>query len=374
MLFTYGPGVTRTVAIPAPGAWLASTPANDGHWYSRTVRRSAPLQRLDAALLAFNGVPGLQNFTNLENAYNAWHGTKVNCFGNFSSRRAAATNPLEAALITHRQWLNDAATVMARVEAGLGALNWKNNILCAELYRRERDVRWAPLQQRDIFAIASEQVLTSGWVHPPGPPDVAAWSAVGAAERQRLAQWPHLNAGIHDRMRRVTGIDPGDPTQWPPWQHRLPAAPAPDVPFVRKGLFCHSCAALAVEYLYANRAALVLGTHYTIHSIDVIHQQPAADDPTRTSHWWVCVNGPAQITYFPGGAVANFPDWQSFVTHLPITGGFVVDIWGSLWADQEPDRFARARNAAATAGPCVIPVPDDFLDNTPTISRAREVW
>lgn len=374
MNIIYGPGVSRNVDLPASAVWLANTPASHGHWYSRTVNRSAALQAIDRSILAFNQIPGLPGFVQMETAYAAWHQSKINCIGNFSSRRAPASNPLGQALATHRTWLNDSRTVMDRIEAGLlNDIPWKTDTLCAELYEHEQDPLWAPLQQRDVEVLAFEATLTSRWAMN-APLTVQAWDQVGAGELARLNAWDALPAG-HPRyaMRQVMGIDANVPGQWPPWSNR--PHPGPQVAFVRKGLFCHSYAALAANWIYHNIPALEAGTQYRIHSIDIIHQWNAPGSTMQ--HWWVCVNGPQQIQYALGN-VKTFTAASrclDYIQHLPFVGGFVVDIWRALWRDQRAHQHARAVSNAATAGDCVWQVPEMiFLGNTRVTKHARETW
>ena len=289
MQITYGPGVVRHV-IPDSAAWRASTPDAGPNWYNRTVNRSVHLQAIDRALLTFQGAPSLPNFTAIENAYNTWRATKLNRRGQVVSRRLNASAGLEADLSLHRAFLNGRNTVMGHVENGLAALNWKTRALCAELYTNPNDPLWNPLLPQDILALELEANVSSRWANVI-PQTVAGWQVVGAGEAQRLANWPNLAAGVagipvRAALMNQLGINV-DTGGWPPWQGHAA--------FARKGLFCHSFAALAADYLYTNRIALEAGTQFRIHSIAVVHQQPA--QVGGMTHWWVCVNAPTQIQY-----------------------------------------------------------------------------
>lgn len=365
MQLTFGPGVVRNV-IPDAATWALNTPDAGGHWYTRTVNRSVALQGIDRSLATFQATPSLTNFGAIQTAYNTWRLTKLNRHAQVISRRRAASDNLEGDLARHRSFLDGRNQVKARVELGLSALQWKNRAICAELYSNPNDPGWNPLLPEDILALELEANVTSRWANVI-PPTLAGWHDVGAAERQRLANWPNLTAGvggitIRSALLQRLNINAAA-GQWPPWQGRAA--------FVRKGLFCHSFAALAAEYLYANRVALEAGTQFRIHSISVIHQQAA--DVGGMTHWWVAVNAPTQIN-LGGGAIRTLNLCNDYAV-LDLVGGFVVDIWGSLWIDQLGNEHARATSNAATAGDCVWTVPNgDFLGNTQAIVRAREAW
>lgn len=366
MLITYGPGVTRNVNLPVPAQWLASTPATEGHWYSRTVNRSPGLQAIDRSITTFQQIPTLASFQQMEVAYAAWHQSKINCRGNFSSRRAPASNLLGQQLADHRAWLDDCQRVKRRIERRLlRAIPWKTNTLCAELYTNPQSPAWAPLLATEVSALAAESTLTSQWANV-APATVAGWVTAGHNELTRLNLWENLPPMPELVLNNRFNI------QWPPWRNRAVGQPPFAGALVRKGLFCHSYAALAADYIFNHIGALENGTGYRIHSIDLIHQW---NQPGQTmQHWWVCVNGPMTIQYGPG-VVRDFRSCIDYIRHLPLVGGFVVDIWGALWLDQRLHGPARAISNAATAGDCVWDIPHaGFLGNTRTTKHAREIF
>lgn len=132
--------------------------------------------------------------------------------------------------------------------------------------------------------------------------------------------------------------DPGIDS-WPPW---------PETKHVRKGRFCHSSAAIGVYKVKEKAAAVSAGLKCRIRSIDVVHQQP--DTTGEISHWWVCVNRPDEVRF--DGGINKFERF-SHISYLPLLGGFVIDIWGALWKDQEKTAEARFTSSAETAGTCV---------------------
>jgi hypothetical protein len=357
----YSPLIVRDV-VPTLAEWRLATPDSDGHWYSRTVNRSPLFQLVDQSLANFEAVPSMASFRAIANAHRAWKNSKPIRHGDVVSRRRVASNDLEACIARHEIFLNDRDRVMNRVEDGLALLQWKSRAISAELYRNPRGGGWAPLTEQDILALELEAQLSSRWANMV-PATLEEWSVIGEGESNRLNQWPTLVAGPASRMfLGALQLQVGVNGAWPPWQGV--------VPFVRKGLFCHSFAALAAEFLFVNRTYLEAGTQFRIHSISVVHQQAA--ERGGMTHWWVCVNAPSEIDYGRGGPrqLNTFRDYQQ----LDLVGGFVVDMWGALWDDQLDHEHAKARSNAETAHDCVVVTPGDYLGDTRVVVKARREW
>ena len=360
MQVVYNPAHAPQILLPSRQSWKNAT--RDAAWGGLRHPRSRALGAIDTALHALEADPSDAAFVTLRNNMNNWYATKVDAAGVFHSRRDPAATPVRALINQHHQFLLDRNTLKQRIEQQiLNSFNWKTRVLCAELYVGDAfGPAWAPLTQQALEALEWEARLSSGWAHHP-PAQIDDWSNRGRMEAASLAAWPNLPAGGSGHVLRARmPIDLNImPAAWPPWGV-----------FVRKGLFCHSCAALAVHAIYANRAVLQAGLTCQIRSIDVVHQQPAV--PGGISHWWVCVNRPVELRLT--ARTVRF-DTLSDYKYLSLVGGFVVDIWGTLWADQEAAPEQRALSNAATALNCVIARPyPRLLGDTATRIHARELY
>lgn len=356
-------GAATDSKLPMAAGWLANTHRTGP--LGGTYVRSAQLQQIDAALTAFHVTPTLANLTQLSTRNQTWRTAKTSCFGNFSSRRAPQANALATSIQDYQAFLADRITLMQRVNAhingvDLGGLSWKQLYLAAELYDFDEDPGgWAAVGQRNVEALEFEARAGSGWAMN-APATVPEWAQKGAAEVAAATNWPTPTLSVRMQLPRIgLTVD-----QWPPWT--TGAGGAALLPFLRKGLFCHAAAALAAHWLDTNRLVLEAGLSCRIRTIDIIHQQAA--EQGGMTHWWVCVNKPDRMNF--GTWQHQFNTFNSF-RHLPMCGGFVVDLWGPLWDDQGDDAPLKAVSNAATAIDCVADVPGDYLGDTATISRAR---
>ncbi len=134
--------------------------------------------------------------------------------------------------------------------------------------------------------------------------------------------WPTLPYGTRmkfaSEQSRQTGQRVNPATIQVPWNVNI---------HVRKGLFCHSSAAIAAHVIHSNRNALQAGHTCPIRPINVIHQQP--NTAGQMTHWWVCVNRPDRLVINESKSI-DFSNTMDYA-YLPFVGGFVVDIRGALW-------------------------------------------
>jgi hypothetical protein len=347
MLIKYGFEVERHIT-PDVNSWLTNT-ANLGGGAGQN--RSVSLQDLDDSLRNFNNNPTLDTFKQIESTYKRFNETQ-------SPRIHPPPNvnvSLRADLERHRLFLDGRDIVKRRVELCLASLSWKEKAICAELYKPQSDSSWAPLTENDMLALECEANASSRWANIP-PRSIAGWAEVGAKEADALQKWPEI--GLAAR----TAIQSRELGPWPPWRGRIP--------FVRKGMFCHSAAAISAEYLFKHRKMLVHGTQFCIHSIAAAHQQAAsAGDIT---HWYIIVNSPESIEH--DGKSSRLHRCSDYRV-LEALGGFVVDIWGALWLDQGLDGQSYATNDTQTSCGCVFTIPKEILLGDTSIRiHARQTW
>ncbi len=330
-------------------------------WKSRTAAgllkpRSAALGQIDTALATFDTNPNAASFNALRNNFNVWYNSKLTG-GAFQSNRGAEPLHVRQMLANHAQLLQDRTQLMQNVENQLLTVNWQSRAIWAEIYDPTNAAAFPGALQTYVGDLEWESRLSSGWAQNP-PLQVPEWAQRGQTEAANLATWPNLPGGgpgvvLRARMMPDLGIAPAN---WPRW------APG----FARKGLFCHSCAAISADAVFSNRAALQAGLHCPIRSVELVHQQPATVG--GMSHWWLCVNRPDEIRF--ANRIVRFNSFQDYFNYLPIAGGFVVDLWGALFQLCQPDDSS---NPAAVAGNCVWDQPDQALLG-PTLPRVHARW
>lgn len=312
--------------------------------------RSQALQQLDQTLQTIEQRPNVHRFQQIEQQHAAWVATKgVSNAGGVASKRAGASNTLAAQLRAHRRRLDDLATLMGRVEQLLEQeVSWRTKCLCAELYDPTAP-GWGALAPH-VEILEQECRMASGWaMH--APDTLAGWSEHGRADLATVTQWPQLAT-----KTRIVLQSHHQLAAWPPWQGMS----------VRKGLFCHSSAAIAAYLIDANRATLQQGLRCPIRAVDIVHQQP----PTQggMSHWWVAVNRPDEVRM--SNTVKRFNRVGDFGL-LPLVGGFVVDIWGALWLDQADAAAAQATSTAPCGEAAVREIPFISLGDNLATEQVR---
>ena len=374
----------REMVLPTHEEWLRVTA--DNTWHGWRHHRSLALRRIDSALGMLETQPSARVVDHLFHDTRAWHASKDSA-GRFGSRRGSAATDLTQSVKKLYDRLQDRNMLMDRISRHLDdALDWKRRILCAELYVDAANPRsfvassWAPLTLEHVKNLAWEARTSSQWAAI-APRSVPEWSDRGSSEADSLAAWPNLPAGGSGRAVR-SGIqarrdliaagnrhlaDDNAPDNWPPWH----VAGAPPPPHVRKGLFCHSCAALAAHVICENRLALEAGLDdCRIRSIDIIQQQPEPGGVMH--HWWVCVNRPDTLRF--SNRTINFQTLLEY-DFLDLVGGFVIDIWGVLWRDQGQRPAAKAKDPAAASVDAVRARPkESILGDTATKIYARQVF
>ena len=92
-----------------------------------------------------------------------------------------------------------------------------------------------------------------------------------------------------------------------------------------------------------------------IKSIDIVQQMPST--PGTMSHWWVFVNRPDSLVLGTTPKTVTYAgEWKGF----DMVGGFVVDIWGALWNEQQRDPVGWCDEAAPSNRNAVRDAP--FID------------
>ena len=252
---------------------------------------------------------------------------------------AAGATP-DAAVVLNKQVdqlknvVRDRETLMQRVEKLLrDSTGWPSKCLCAELYTANDDP-WGA--NKAIAGVLEKECrLVSGWAMN-APNAFEDFCEKGEADANAVQQWPNLTS-------KARILLPSQGIAWPPaWGGTA----------WRKGLYCHSSAAIAAWALDANRLDLGQGLGVQIKSIDIVQQMPASKG--TMSHWWVFVNRPDDLKLSGGAkAVTNADQWEGF----ELAGGFVVDIWGALWSDQREHATEWATNNAASTQKAVQDAP-----------------
>ena len=294
------------------------------------------MQQLDTALATLEAQPTVHHFDQVRQRHQQWVGVHTNpVTGVAHSRRANSANRLAAQITAHRGVLAHAATLRQRIETLLAAENWATKCLCAELYVPGPQWNASPAAPY-VQLLEEECISSSGWAKVQ-PNSLADFSRHGASDLDTLQQWPNLAFKSRIILQSRYGFQ-----NWPPWGALS----------VRKGLFCHSSAAIAAHLIEQNRAALHAGLNCPIRSIDLVHQQPAV--PGGISHWWVAVNRPDEVRL--GQRVVRFDSVGDFFI-LPLVGGFVVDMWGALWVQQGGHEAAWATSNAVCPGAAVRDTP-----------------
>lgn len=367
MFITYDALGGGVQVLPTLADWKRNT---DG---GRFVRRSSELRAIDTALATFEATPSIANFEAVERNYGAWSRTKLNRYGVVESRRQPASDILGDHTRQHKLRLAGKTAVKNDLERMLeDTVDWKTKALCAELYYDPEDVRWAPLSAVDVTLLGNEATLSSGWAQVIMNTNMQQWSDWGEGEIARLQAWPNFLGGVF-RMRNSGALNANG--------GRI--VPANRAPVVRKGLFCHSFAAIAANVVFQNRRQLISGP-FRIRSIELINHRPAPNQAINLmNHWWLCVNKPHRL-YLGGGAgragarEVRFDTFDDFVDFLPLCGGFIVDMWGALWRDQADQarvqRFIRARDQFQIPDGAVWDEPFDFLDSQRLISHGRQTF
>jgi len=316
-------------------------------WKSRTAlgknkSRSDALTRVDNAFDNLESNPTVANFTALQTAFNTWYNSKT-ATGTFQSERGIEPIHVRQMLNKHQQLLTDRQQLMQDVETALTALNWKTKAIHAEIYDSAKAARFGPLQTY-VPHLEWESIINSGWAKNP-PSTVNEWSDAG-----------RLGILMQSRMSGAINIAPNT---WPQW------APSN---YARKGLFCHSCAAISANIIYTDRATLQGNLQCPIRSIELVHQQPA--QVGQISHWWLCVNRPDEIQL--ENRTVRFDTFQDYATYLPMVGGFVVDLWGAMFIVSS-NQQSNAHSQAALGNNCAWDGPDqNFLG--PTFPRVHARW
>jgi len=304
-----------------PGEWTTQTSASSlGGLY--VYDRSTLLQAVSTALRNFDQTPTAAHLTQVRAAFTNWLGAKPGRFnqvtGRIKSVRATGAAALNAQLAQLVQLHQERDTAMGRVRTLLDQLNWKTKCLCAELYDPDVDLGQASPY---VDILAEESNFSSGWARlVPDPAPVRFWDQKGAEEAQGLQQWPQLSTKARTLLTSRHGG-----AAWPPWRAGT---------HVRKGLFCHSAAALAVHAIRQAAAQIEAGCQaWRIRAVDVIHQKPIGTGPM--THWWVGINRPDQVDF--SNRTQQFQRFSDF-SLLPLVGGFVVDIWGAPLARPAAER------------------------------------
>ena len=370
-------GIHAETVLPARGAWIAATRDDDWRHF-----RSWGLRGIDNALGMIETSPSARGLEDLYHRTREWHESKTNPVTRvFRSRRGLSPTLLKDSVKRLYDRLQDRNMLMYRIRQYLDQLDWKRLIVCAELYEeaakaaRLHGSGWAPLTHQHVRNLSWEARISSHWAHGSPPAAVPWWSDRGREEATRLDAWPALapgipgmgaRSGIDDKRDRPATAHVDAPDNWPPW-HAAGVA----VPNIRRGLYCHSCAALAAHVIHHNRLALEAGLDdCRIRSIDVVRQPPPHSDRTM-SHWWVCVNRPDRIRL--SNRTLTFNTLADF-DYLDVIGGFVIDMWGVLWEEQKERPAASAKNPAPINVDAVMDWPLDLLDDTTTTIHARQTF
>jgi hypothetical protein len=251
----------------------------------------------------------------------------------------AAANTLNAQVTALKNTIRDRDTLMQRIEKLLrDEIAWPTKCLCAELYTNTADP-WGT--DRAIAGdLEMECRMTSGWAMN-APTDFDGFCEKGEADANCVKQWPNLTkkAQIQFGSRQKA---------WPPaWTKAW-----------RKGLYCHSSAAIAAWMLHTKRTELATGLGVQIKSIDIVQQMPGTSG--TMSHWWVFVNRPDSLRLSTGTKpTATAAQWNVF----ELVGGFVVDIWGALWLDQLGHATEWASNEKASEQKAVQDGPFIQIEN-----------
>lgn len=305
-------GAQEVLLLMSYEDWLKTSSADD-----KNGRRSPQLGAVDRALRTLELAPTVQNLKQLASTYGLW------VTGHQKTAKTLPAVNLKKQLDVLLTRLKDRDTLIRRLNGALDVLDWRRRCLCAELFKHNIELGQA---NEHVDVLAAEARLSSGWAN--GIQEGAAldfWTAKGALEQAALAQWPALTLKARMVMQSQKVIQPN--AAWPPW----------GALFMRRGLYCHSAAALAAQVVNSSRGAAQAGHTCSIRSLDVIHQQPPQTG--QLTHWWVAVNRPDRLEF--GDRVVRFRKKNDY-EHLEICGGFVVDLWGALW-------LAQVDNAAAYA-------------------------
>jgi hypothetical protein len=284
-------GLVETTILPTQAEWNTQV----------GPVRSSEVDAVGQKLHALETPPVSQSFLDLEKVLTDLLKTP---------NAPAAATTLSAQVKAVRGVIKDCDTLMTRVEQLVQTkVPWPTKCLCAELYTANDDP-WK--KDKDIAGqLEKECRLTSGWAMN-APTDFTQFCEKGEADADLVTKWPQL--AVKSKI-----IFTSQGIEWPPkWSDPW-----------RKGLYCHSSAAIAAWLLDQNRVTLTTGLSLPIKSIDIVQQMPSSTG--QMSHWWVYVNRPDPLTLSTGAkAVATANQWVGF----DLVGGFVVDIWGALWHDQ----------------------------------------
>ncbi len=348
MQFVYGQRVEHI--LPTRAEWKKATSLG-------TFKiRSSAIKHIDRALTNFDNNPCAATLHSLKHQFQTWYRNKTTS-GTLNSKHADPSFKLEH-LIKYYEWLErDRRTLKTEVENRMATTGWKSKATWGEIYQAQHAAAYGQLQPY-VEDLEWEARVCSGWAMNP-PADINSWSSIGADEVKRLEAWPQLAAGKPGLIARmkIMGQLGCAAHQWPRF------APLN----VRKGVFCHSSAAIAAHLLHKNRAALNSTAHFCrIKSIDIIQQQ--ASRTGSMCHWWVCVNRPDEIRL--ASRTIRFTSFQEYERYLPIVGGFVVDMWGAMF-EKGKDYTAWGRQADHNK-PSVIDIPDaSLLGRTKPVVRVR---
>lgn len=341
--------------VSAKEEWTA---ASELKWFNP---RSAALKAIDSALATLETSPTIGNFDRIINLYGAWRRTKIDPrTGRAMSKRGTAGNALVDQLREHKGILDDRVTLMQRVIQTMDQIDWKRRCLCAELYDTADNRDWGAINGY-VNWLAAESRASSGWANQ-FPQNIFELAERGEAEIEAVNNWPNIGfrtkVGLARWIQSETDqiVNPST-IQWPPWNGN---------PHVRKGLFCHSSAAIAARVIHSQRAVLHAGLRCQIRTIDVVHQQPR--ERGQMTHWWVCVNRPDELRL--SNRVIRFTRTPDFA-YLPLMGGFVVDIWGALWLDQQQNGNQWATAGQETPHPCVTDTPSIQIGHRDEATRIQ---
>jgi len=343
MKLVYGQTVIH--AIPTCDEWKEKTKLG------RMTSRSTALKRVDTALTNFDTNPGQATYNTLCIQFNTWYQSKV-VNGKFTSGRGDGPDKLKNILRLFGRKVNDRQLLMAAVERKVQETGWQTKATWGEIYETQKKDNYGLLKDH-VEDLEWEARVSSGWAMNT-PDNVEDWADKGSDEIKRLRAWPNLaagRAGLSSRMRMMPDLGAGS-HEWPRFNI-----------FVRKGVFCHSSAAIAAHILHTKRTLFNSTAHFCpIESIDIIQQSPAAN--AGMCHWWVCVNRPDEIRM--SNRTIRITTFDDYVRYLPLVGGFVVDMWGAMF--QPANQFTAWSYQPALASPAVIGIPEvGFLGpTTPT--------
>ena len=303
--------------------------------------RSGKLKELDNALDLLDKNPTLSLFDQVNNKFTVWSNTKRTPNGAFDkTKRRDAANELNEQIRRLGEIRRDRTQLMQRVQTLIDHhLPWRSRCLCAELYDTKDRRDWGVLKDH-VKWLEDESSGSSGWSKLPST-TIDGWSDKGEEEIRAVNQWPQLGFKTRVLLASRMGVDQISITV--PWMATNGAL------HVRKGLYCHSSAAIVAHLIHQNRNALQNGLQCPIRSIGLIHQR--SNETLAMTHWWVCINLPDELR-LGNNRVVRFSRTSEY-NYLPLLGGFIIDIWGALWLKQCENGNTWATSPVEIQEPCV---------------------